>query len=111
MIEITILNYLEGKITDVPVSLEVPEKPPASYIVLRKTGSDDDNRILEATVAILSYAPSLYEAIVLNGRVKAAMDAMGPADGVFSAKLNTDYEYTDTTTKEYRYQAVYEVYY
>ena len=111
MIEITVLHYLESVITDVPIALEVPENPSASYITIRKTGSNEANRIYEATFAIQSYAPSLYEAIVLNGRVNAAMDAMNPADGVFSAKLNSDYEYTDTQTKEYRYQAIWEVYY
>ncbi len=111
MIEISVLNYLESVITDVPVYLEVPEEPPAKYIVIRKTGSDVENRIYDATIAIQSYAPSLYEAIVLNGRVLAAMEEMGPPHGVFCAKLNSDYEYTDTTTKEYRYQAVFQVYY
>ena len=111
MIEITVMNFLENIITDIPVLLEVPEEPPAKYIVVRKTGSDVENHIYEATLAIQSYAPSLYEAIVLNGRVLAAMDDMSPANGVFSAKLNSDYEYTDTSTKEYRYQAVFQVYY
>ena len=110
MIEITVLNYLKAQIPDIPASLEVPEDPPARYLVLQKTGTSDDDRIREATFAIQSYAPSLYEAIVLNGRVKAAMDDMGPPAGVFCAKLNTDYEYTDIQTKQYRYQAVYEVY-
>lgn len=111
MIEITVLRYLENIIRDVPVLLEVPENPPASYIVLRKTGSDEANRIYEATIAVLSYAPSLYEAIALNERVVSAFRNMGPPDGVFTAKLNSDYEYTDTSTKEYRYQAVFQVYY
>lgn len=111
MIEITVLNYLQAQIPDIPAHLEVPENPPASYIVLQKTGTGDEDRIREATFAIQSYAPSLYEAIVLNGRVKAAMDAMGPPDGVFCAKLNTDYEYTNLETKQYRYQAIFEVYY
>ena len=110
MIEITVLDYLQAQIPEISASLEKPETPPASYLVLQKTGTSNVDGIREATFAIQSYAPSLYEAIVLNGRVKAAMDAMGPPNGVFCAKLNTDYENTDIQTKEYRYQAVYEVY-
>ena len=30
---------------------------------------------------------------------------------ISSAKLNTDYNFTDTTTREYRYQAVYDLTY
>ena len=32
-------------------------------------------------------------------------------DNVSKAKLNSDYNYTDTAKKRYRYQAVYEVIY
>ena len=111
MIEITVLNYLETKLRDVHCYLEEPENPGETYCVIRKTGSDEVNRIHEATFAVLSYAPSLYEAIALNGRVVSAMVEMCPADGVFCAKLNTDYEYTNMQTKQYRYQAIFQVYY
>ncbi len=111
MIELTVLNYLESKLGDIPCYLEEPETPTPTYCVIRKTGSDEENRIYEATIAILSYAPSLYEAIALNGRIVSAMQEMGPPNGVFCAKLNTDYEYTNLQTKQYRYQAIFEVYY
>ena len=110
-IEITALRFLEARIRDVPVFLEKPERPPRRYILIRKTGSSRANRIMEATLAVQSIAPSLYDAMSLSGRVVAAMDDMGPGDGVFTAHLNSDYEYTDLTTKEYRYQAIFEVYY
>lgn len=111
MIEIQMMRYLEAKLPDIPVSLEEPEAPPAAYIVIEKTGSSAANRILEATFAIRSYGATLYDALLLNDRVKAAMEPMGPEDGVFCARLNTDYPYTDTATKQHRYQAVYEIYY
>lgn len=111
MIETTMLSYLTDALSGVLVLMEEPESPPAKYIVLRKTGSDEESRILEATFAIQSYAATLYEAAALNARVIAAVRAMGPADGVFSAHLNSDYEYTNLETKQYRYQAVFEIYY
>lgn len=110
MTEITVRDYLARKLAPVEVYLETPERPPESYVLVRQTGSDRDNRILEDDVALQSIAPSRYEALVLNDRVKAAMDVMGPADGVFIARINTDYEFTDTSTKSYRYQAIYQIY-
>ena len=58
-----------------------------------------------------SYAPSLFEAAELNERVKAAMDDLILLPDIFSAKLDSDYNFTDTATKQYRYQAVYNITY
>lgn len=108
MIELTVLNYLTEEL-DVPVFMETPEEIPESYVLIQKTGSGRDNRVDRATFALQSIAPSLYEAAVLNENVKAAMDTMD--DGIFGADLNSDYEYTNQQTKQYRYQAVYDIYY
>ena len=108
MIELTVLNYLTEEL-DVPVYMETPEEIPESYVLIQKTGSGRDNRIDRATFALQSIAPSLYEAAVLNESVKAAMDTMD--EGIFGADLNSDYEYTNQQTKQYRYQAVYDIYY
>ena len=111
MIEITVLEYLTSELSDIDILMEEPENPDASYVVMRKTGSDVENQIREATFAILSYGATLYEAAALNARVVAAMESAQPADGMFAAVLNSDYEYTNTGTKQYRYQAIFEVYY
>ena len=108
MIELTVLNYLTEEL-DVPVYMETPEDIPESYVLVQKTGSGRDNRVDRATFALQSIAPSLYEAAVLNESVKAAMDTMD--EGIFGADLNSDYEYTNQQTKQYRYQAVYDIYY
>lgn len=108
MIELTVLNYLTEEL-DVPVCMETPEDIPESYVLVQKTGSGRDNRVDRATFALQSIAPSLYEAAVLNENVKAAMDTMN--EGIFGADLNSDYEYTNQKTKQYRYQAVYDIYY
>lgn len=108
MIELTVLNYLSEEL-DVPVYMETPEEIPESYVLIQKTGSGRDNRVDRATFALQSIAPSLYEAAILNESVKAAMDTMD--EGIFGADLNSDYEYTNQQTKQYRYQAVYDIYY
>lgn len=110
MIEIIIKNYLAEKLS-VPVALEVPADPPKSFILLEKTGSSREERIDRAVLAIQSYAPSMYEAARLNERVKAAMDSAAELDAVSASRLNSDYNFTDTTTKRYRYQAVYDLVY
>lgn len=108
MIELTVLNYLSEEL-DVPVYMETPEDVPESYVLIQKTGSGRDNRVDRATFALQAIAPSLYEAAILNESVKAAMDTMD--EGIFGADLNSDYEYTNQQTKQYRYQAVYDIYY
>ena len=109
MIETIILNKLQ-QLLPVEVYLEAPEDKPETFVILEKTGSRLENRISQATFAAQSIAPSLYEAASLNETVKAAMDQMPElTEEIFAAKLNSDYNFTDTRTKERRYQAVYEI--
>ena len=49
---------------------------------------------------------------MLNEAVKAAVEAAIELPEISSVQLNSDYNYTDTATKRYRYQAVFDfVYY
>lgn len=107
MIEKVIYDYLND-VLDVPVSLEVLNKPPARYVVMEKTGSRRENLITSSTFLFRSYAPTLYEAAALNEEVKAALDNAIVLDDIARAKLNSDYNYTDTSKKLYRYQCVYD---
>ncbi len=105
MIERTILEYLTEKLP-VPVSLEVPEGE-KSYVVIEKTGGAEENYIKTATFAVQSIAETLYKAADLNELVKAAMREIEELDEISRCSLNADYNFTDTSTKTYRYQAVY----
>ena len=116
MIELELLNYLINcQITGIGnnVFMEVPAKNiPDKYILLEKTGSHETDRIYSASFAIQSISKnSLFEAATINSLVIEAMDSMRDIANVYSAHLNSDYNFTDTDTKEYRYQAVYEIYY
>ncbi len=108
MIETIILNHLVAAL-DVPVLMEVPKNPPDTFVVLEKTGGGQRNRIHSALFAVQSYAPSLLQAAQLNEQVKAAMDTLPALDAVCAARLNSDYNFTDTASKRYRYQAVYDI--
>ena len=92
--------------------MEIPEgggTPP--YIVIERTGGGEANHIRSATVAIQSYGGSLYASAALNEQVKAAMEAIRELPEIAACDLNSDYNYTDTTKKQYRYQAVYDLVY
>lgn len=106
MIEQIVLEHLAGAL-DVPVHDEVPPAPPASFVVVDKTGSGRENFILSATFAVQSYAPTKYAAAALNEQTKEAMDRLIELDEIISSSLNSDYPFPDTSTKQYRYQAVY----
>lgn len=108
MIEIIIREYLEAAL-GVPVYLETPVDPPETYVSIEKTGSGLRNYINSATFAIQSWADSMYEAARLNERVKEAMSNAATLPAVSASDLNSDYNFTDTTTKKYRYQAVYDL--
>lgn len=110
MVEKTILDYL-SKALDVPVHMERPEDEPDSYVLIEKTGSSTTNHIESATLAIQSYAASMYEAASLNYRVKSAMKNSVMLPEISRCDCNSDYNYTDTTKKKYRYQAVFDIVY
>ena len=109
MIEAIIRNYLES-VLSVPVYLEKPDPAPISYVLIEKTGSGRSNKLPSSTFAFQSYAGSMYQAALLNDEVKEAVDNLITLDEISKAKLNSDYNYTDTTTKNYRYQAVYDIF-
>lgn len=106
MIEKIVLDYLDNALT-VDVYMERPENPPAKYVIAEKTSSSRVNHIDSATFAIQSYADSLYEAAELNESVKTAMDEIVSLVSIADSSLNSDYNFTDTSNKKYRYQAVY----
>lgn len=106
MVEITVLDYLVANLS-VPVYMEKPKGSGQSYVLIEKTGSSRENHIENTTLAIQSYAGSMYEAALLNETVKTVMDNLISLPGIVRAKLDTDYNFTDTQKKEYRYQAVY----
>lgn len=110
MIEQIIKDYLDGH-WSVPSFLEKPKKPPERYVLFEKTGGAERNTLSSATFAFQSYAPSMYEAAKLNNELKQVINDMICLDDISRIKLNSDYNFTDTTTKEYRYQAVFDINY
>lgn len=107
MIAKDLLDYL-GEALSVSVYMESPEEL-TNYVLLDQTGSSRNDHIVTTTIAVQSYAPSLYEAMVLNESVKEAMEGFAQLANVTRVELDTDYNFTNTTTKQYRWQAVYNI--
>ena len=108
MIEKIILEYLLEKL-DVPCYLEIPGNPPLSFVTIEKTGSSEENHVISSIVAVQSYAGSMVGAIELNEMVKDAMYGITDLDSIAACDLNSDYNFTDTVSKRYRYQAVFDI--
>lgn len=116
MMEITIREYLAG-VLEVPVFLELPEVPspeypawPQRYVLIEKVGGRKENRVSTESFALQSHSlNSLYEAASLDERVREAMDDLAVLPEIGSSSLASNYNHTDTRTKRYRYQCVYDV--
>lgn len=108
IIEQIIIQYLTEALS-VPVYAQRPERPDPQYVIVEKTASSNVNFITTSTIAIQSYANRLLEAAQLNETVKAAMDDLPDLPTIGKAKLTSDYNFTNTTAKQYRYQAVYNI--
>lgn len=112
MVETIIKNFLSSKLS-VPVLMEVPKNPASSFVLIEKTGSSRVNHIDSSIVTIQSYATSMYQAALLNDEVKHWMldglEGLITINEVASVILNSDYNFTDTSEKRYRYQALFEI--
>ena len=111
MIEETVLDYLKSAGLSAPVYIEIPKNPSQEYFAIERTSGGMENHIKNSTFAIKSYANSLYRAACMNEEIKTAMlDGLITLGSISKVSLNSDYNFTDTTTKKYRYQAVFDIY-
>lgn len=118
MIEQTVLSYLENAL-DVPVLMELPEVPseaypqwPDRFVIIEKIGQSKTNHVARASVAFQSYSmDSLYEAACLDEDVRRAVEQITELPEIGSVRMESNYNFTDTRTKRYRYQCVYDLYF
>lgn len=112
MIEQTIIAYL-GRVQDVPVYAETPVNPPASYILIERTGGSELNRIRRAMIALQTVTDdSLYAAAQMAETNRDQMLDLISERNVYRCTVDAGpYNFTDPSTKTFRYQTVYEIYY
>lgn len=112
MIEKTVYDYLKSELPAKSIYTQYPENPPSEFILIDKTGGSGNLHLRRATVAVQSYSTSLYNAALLNEAVKEKMLVINrKTTSVTHVELNSDYDFTDTTKKRYRYQAVFDIVY
>lgn len=113
LIEEKVIAYLSGVEGGHPAYAEVPQKPPMRFYLVERTSGTESNLVRSATIAIrcVTYS-SLYDAAMMAEGLKEIMAGFTDAtENVFSCRLNSMYNYTDTDTKQYRYQAVFDISY
>lgn len=112
MIEKTVYDYLSANL-DAAVYTELPETDmPTEFVVIEKVAGSITDHIRSATIACQSYSlTSLYNAAVLNEAVHDVMDAMAEHVDVGQCQMTADTNFTDTSTKRYRYQCLYNIFY
>lgn len=110
-IEYVMLKYLNDHLNGIQAYMEEPNNPEDEYVIIEKTGSSKENFINSATFAVQSYSTSMQGACDLNETVKDVMDGFWESAAIYSCKLNSDYNFTDTETQRYRYQAVFDITY
>ena len=112
-IEEFMIDKLGQALSPTPVLVEEPEdnpRPSASpkeFYVLQKTGSNWNDHLISSTIAIQSYAGTKLRTIQMNEVLKRAVDDLLAFNEIARIELNSDYDFTDTTTKQPRYQAVF----
>ncbi len=110
MIEAIVIQYLDG-LDGLTAYAERPENPPGEYLLIEKTGGRMENQIRTAMIAVQSYADSLLRAAEINCCVEEAMLGITDLRNISRCRLNSSYNYTDTESKKYRYQAVFDLTY
>lgn len=110
MIEKILYDYLSGE-KKLAIYTEQPRVKPDVFYIMEKTASSEIDKIKTATFAIQSYATTLYDAALMNEIIKECMTDAIELDEISRVDINSDYNYSDPTTKQYRYQAVFVVTY
>lgn len=119
MIEKIVYDFLSASLSK-PVFMDFPEVPseghpelPEEFVVIEKVGGSVTDYIWGASFAIQSYSlKSLYNAAALDVLVRNAMDGMADSvKEISECSMTSDVNFTDVSTKRYRYQCVYQIYY
>lgn len=108
MIEEIIYKYLNENMS-VDVFSEHPKNEPDSYVIFERIGGEKRNQVKSAIFAFQSYAKTMKGAAKLNEELKLVLENLATLDEIAFVRLNNDYNFTDTSTKMYRYQAVFDI--
>ena len=108
MIEITLLTYLKTVLGE-PVYMEIPGNKPNEFFILERMSGGEENFIKSSSFVVQSYAKTLYRAAEMCEEAITAMKNAETLDEIVSTSLNSHYNFTDPETKQYRYQALFDI--
>lgn len=104
MIETIIKDYLNNNL-EANTYMEIPAEKPVRFYIMERTAGGETNHIREGSFAVQSYAPTLYEASLMNNAMINVFKGLIELPEISRVVLNSDYNFTDPTTQQYRYQA------
>lgn len=111
-IEAILREGMIAALQNVPVYLENPVNTHSVYVVLEKTGGNMVDHVLHATIAVQTYAPTMYKASLLGNQARDAFFSLLENEHIFSIDLNSGpYNFTDRATNQYRYQSIFVITY
>jgi len=110
-IEEKVIKYLSDNL-QVPVYAEVPKEKPTRFLTIERTGRAVIDHIKQANIAIQCWSSiSLVDASTLCDLVESVMDEYALDNSIVRCSLENSYNFTDVSTKTYRYQAVFNIVY
>ena len=105
IIEAVIIEYLEKEL-GVETYAEIPDEKPKKFIVVEKIDGGRINQIDASTLSVYSYGETLYDAVLLNEKVKSALLNVIVLDDISSSKIGGESRSIDKANKEYRYETI-----
>ena len=112
LIEATVIGYLSSALQTNNVYAERPIDLPEEYYIIEKTAAGEENHIQKDTVAVQSISSvSLLNAATMSKAAEKAMKAIISIAGIGKCQLNSAYNFTNPETREYRYQAIFDLTY
>ena len=109
MILDVIIDYCNNSDLDAPAFAERPKQNcPDEYYILELIGEPKSDQIETATIAVRSHANNMKRAADLAYDIdNLLMNGIINLDYIAGVRRNTIANFTDQSTKEYRYQGVY----
>lgn len=112
LIEAVVIGHLAEVLQTADVYAERPAVLPDEFFIIEKTSAGETDHIQRATIAVQSVSrSSMLRAAEMSKAAEKAMKTLITEADVSRCKLNSAYNFTDTETKEYRYQAVFDITY
>lgn len=111
MIEVTIREYLEDNLTDVPVLLEKPKVKEPAYVIIRDIDAGRTNQISALTLSFTIGSDSMYKAKVLCDQVQNLLLESIALPQISSAKLGGMNGGAVASESVYEYEIIFNFYY